>query len=224
MRPLVFVLATLAAVVAARPAAAGFVVEVADVSVLPGVGSAAVDVTIRSDDPAAATPLVLFNFEFRITPVGTAAARLEFVNPQPDEQLASPDYVFAGDSFAATFGVPVGAVSTTVSPADTFTGFDLTASLTEVAVSPSGALLVRLRVRAATLLPPAPGDQFTVELVGSPGTFFGNDADPAVPFTATAGTVTIIPFSVPAPPAIALAATAAPALLAGRLLRRRRRR
>lgn len=214
MRPLVFVLATLAAALAARPASAGFVIEVADVAVPPGVGSAAVDVTIRSDDPTAATPLQFFNFEFRITPVGGTATRLGFVNPQPDEQLGSPDYVFAGNSFAATFGLPVGTVSTTAVPADTFIGSDLTADLSDVAVTPAGALLVRLRVRADTLLPPAAGDQFTVELVRSPNTFFGNNADPAVPYTATAGTVTIVPAVVPAPSALVLVATAAPVVLA----------
>jgi hypothetical protein len=157
--------------------------SVSDVTLAPGA-SGSVDVTIESDNIVLDDPLQFFDVSYLITTLGVT--RLEFVDPQPEAYLTDPDYVFAGDSFAALFP-PAGAVSLTTVPNDTYLVSDFTDSLMDVNVT-SPKLLARLHVTAATALPPQPGDMFSI----SPTVNFltdslGND----IPFAVNSGTVTI---------------------------------
>ncbi len=135
---------------------AAIIVTVSDATVTPG-GTAFVDVFIRS---SSTDPLQSFGFEHRITTGG--ATRLEFVDPQPDPQLTNPDYVFLGDSFDQINVFPVGAVSTSSVPNDTFVGGDLTDSFADVTLTTTSLLLASLQVTTNTLLPPVLGDTFSV--------------------------------------------------------------
>jgi hypothetical protein len=137
----------------ARPAAADLIVTISG-STVPAGGAGFVDVFIESDDLLFGDPLSSFGFEFRITTGG--ATRLEFVDPQADPQLTDPNYVFFGDSAASNTPFPVGTVSMTSVPNDTFIGGDFTDSGGDVTVTIS-KLLARLQVTATTASPPSAG-------------------------------------------------------------------
>lgn len=188
------------------PGRADLVITVQD-GVIPQAGSGAIDVLISGSGDL----LSSFNFEFRITTAGLT--RLEFVDPQSDEQLGDASYVFAGNSLAVDDGVPIGNVSTTSVPNDTFIGGDSTADFGDVPVT-SSRLLVRLNLTAVTGLAPVEGDTFTISLVPltSPGdlgdaSFFVDSAFEPIAYTSTSGTVTIGPAAavVPEPSTLALA-------------------
>lgn len=188
-------------------ARADLIVTIGDADVAVG-GPAFVDVFVRSD-AILGDFLSGFGFEFRIETAG--ASRLEFVNPQPDPQLADARYVLFGDSLDANAGLPVGNVLLKVVPGDTFLGGDSTDSGGNVLVTTS-RLLARLQVTAATALPPSLGDTFTIRLVDDPAgsnSFFSNNAG-SVPFSSMSGTVTVR--SVPEPSSLLLALVAAPGL------------
>jgi hypothetical protein len=154
---------------------AALIITVEDATVVEG-GTASVNVRIRSDGNDV---LQAFGFEFRIASGG--ATWLEFVNPQPDDQLSVPAYVFFGDSEKEVTGIPVGTVSGGA-PLDTFIGSDITKDLSDMPVIAIRDLLVRLEVTANTTLPPSDGDLFTVSLIpdsnldGSSFDFFGGDS------------------------------------------------
>ncbi len=188
------------------PVQAGFIVSVGDLQLQPG-GSGFVDVMIESDSSPAA--FNLFNLEFRIETLGQT--RLEFVDPQPDSQLANSNYVFAGDSFDVLFP-PVGSVSQTDIPNDTFIGGDSTLSGADVTVS-GAKLLAQLQVTTTTALAPSVGDQFAISLIPSGNTFFWDSSFNFSTFTSTSGTVSITQTAVPEPSGLALMTIAGVALL-----------
>jgi hypothetical protein len=166
-----------------------------------------VDVTIRSDS---ADALAQFGFEFRISTL--TPTQLDFVSPQSDAQLTDGAYMFAGDSLAADAGISVGSVTTVVVPNDTYLGGDATLSGLEVPVPALPALLVRLELTTLTSLAPTIGDQFLVELVRGPNTFFQDSEFSDLPFSSTSGTVTI--GAIPEPSSLALQAGALLLLMA----------
>lgn len=67
-----------------------------------------------------------------IQPLGVALGQLAFTDPQRDLQLGDADYIFFGDSTKQIAGIPVGSLSQTLSPNDTFSGEDLTFSGSDV--------------------------------------------------------------------------------------------
>lgn len=180
------------------PCRADWIVTVGNLSLAQGA-TGYVDVTIRSD-AALGDPLNLASFQFAIDTLGVT--RLEFVDPQPDPQLADAAYVFAGDSFDAAFSVPVGTVSTTIVPNDTFTGGDSTLSGSDVVVT-TDRLMARLQVTAATALSPGMGDTFSIHLVPGLITSFESTGG-VINYTSIDGTVTIVASPVPEPSAIVL--------------------
>ncbi len=195
------ILATAALLASTAPAGAGFVIQVGDLQLQTG-GTGFLDVSIRSD-ATGGDRLNAFGFELRIETTGPA--RLEFVSPQPDPQLGSPNYVFAGNSLDGTLGLPVGRVLATSVPNDTFVGGDST-NTGEVTVT-GNRLLARILVTGATRLAPRAGDTFTISVVSrapTSNTLFLNDAG-TVGFTTRSGTVTVA--SVPEPGSLVLLAT-----------------
>jgi hypothetical protein len=210
------------------PASADLVVSVGDLVLAPG-GTGALDVTIRSDAPGG--DLVGgVGFQFLITTTGPT--RLSFAAVQPDSQLTDPDYIFYGDSLAHDTMSPVGTVSGTNVPGDTFTGLDFTTDGADVTLTGS-RLLARLAVTAATAFPPVSGNLFTVSLVplanASPSlsdqTLFTDTAlTHLIPYTSQSGTVTISAVSAPEPSGLVLAASLLPCLAGFGLVRAIRRR
>jgi hypothetical protein len=168
----------------ATPARANLIVGVGDLQLSPG-GSGYVDVNVSGDYDL----LQACGFEFRITTSGPS--RLEFTNFQPVGYLAEPNYVFANDSYAQA-NPPVGGVSEINVPNDTFTGGDMTLSRSDVTVIAS-RLLARLQVTAETLAPPEAGDSFSISVQPSSSSFFQNRDGGPLGYTASAGTVTIVP-------------------------------
>ena len=178
----------LSTLIASETARADLLISIGSTSITPG-GTGSVDVTIESEAPLGDL-LSLFSFEFRVNTGGPT--QLDFSNPQGDSQLSDADYVFSGDSLAAAFP-PVGAVSGTIAPNDTFIGGDATFSGSDVTVLGTPQLLVRLDFTAATVLPPALNDSFAVELIASQSTAFQDSEFLDVAYEATMGTVTIVP-------------------------------
>lgn len=173
---------------AVQTARADLLISIDSANLAPGA-STTVDVVVSSDAPLG-DELGLFGFEFRIS--GLGPTRLDFVDPQSDLQLGDANYVFAGDSLAASFP-PVGIVDTTVLPNDTFTGGDATLGGGSITLDATERLLARLEITAATTLPPVIGDSFTIELVAGGFTFFQDDAFNDIDFSSTPGAVTIVP-------------------------------
>lgn len=175
------------------PATAGVLISIAD-ALVPEGGVAYVDVSIESDSTAG-DPLSIFGFEFRISTAG--ATQLDFLDPQSDSQLSSGSYMFAGDSLADLFP-PVGTVGTTVVPNDTYFGGDGTASGGNVLVGALARLMVRLEVTTNTLLPPVAGDQFSIELIPGPNTFFIDSEFNDIAYSSAPGTISIVAVPEPA--------------------------
>jgi hypothetical protein len=173
---------------ASKLAHAALLVSIGSTTITPG-GTGSIDVTVESD-AALGDLLSLFSFEFRISTGGPT--QLDFSNPQGDSQLGELGYVFAGDSLAAAFP-PVGSVSGSIAPNDTFIGGDATFSGSDVSVLATARLLVRLDFTAATVLPPVAGDSFVVELIAGQTTAFQDSEFFDVAYEATTGTVTIVP-------------------------------
>jgi hypothetical protein len=211
-RPLLLLAA--AALGVAAPARADFVVTVPNATVAPG-GTVTLDVTIRSTS----TPvdrLDAFGFSFQVTTTGPT--RLAFTPTQPDP-FTAPNYVLFGVSDDQDNGLPLGTVTTTVTPDDTYVGGDNTPTGVPGVPVAGTELLAHLRLTAATALPPRAGDTFTVSLVNNPSfTFFMNDGV-VIPFTATPGRITVA--AVPEPASRALLCGGLAALAGGRARRRR---
>jgi hypothetical protein len=183
---------------------ADLVVTVGNATISQG-GTGSVDVLIRSTNPSG-DPLSSFGFEFQILPTGPR--HLDFRNPQLDGELALPSYVFAGNSGDVVDGVPVGVVhSVSGGTNNQFVGGDETDSGGNVQVT-GNQLLVRLDLTAATSSAPVGGDTFTIALQPSAFTGFLDAANHPIPFTSTAGVITITA-SVPEPGSLALLATGA---------------
>lgn len=180
-------ISTLLILMSVRPAPASLLIAIGNTSVTPS-GTGTVDVLISSDG-LTGDELSSVGFEFRVTTAGPR--RLDFVDPQNDLQLVDPNYIFAGDSLAATFP-PVSLVNTTIVPNDTIIGGDATFSGSEIIVGTTSLLLARLELTAITDLPPIVGDTFNIELVPSVLTFFQDNAFNDVLFSSTPGVVSIV--------------------------------
>lgn len=205
----------------ANHANADFLITVGDLNLAAG-GTGTLDVLIESNTPGG-TPLGLFNMQFEIIPAGGTLTRLEFSNPQPDSQLLTSGYVFSANSFDFDNSLPVGAVSASTVPNDTFFGGDSTSNGTNVVVT-TPRLLAHLQVTALTAAPPAAGDTFTIRLL-APGSDFNslNDAGGLVPqgFQSVDGTATILSSPVPLPSGLVLALTGLVTWVGCRQVRRR---
>jgi hypothetical protein len=190
---------------------ADLVISIGSSTIAPG-GTGFVDVFIRST--TGADLLNGFGAEFAISTLGGTS--LWFANPQSDAQVSSPNYIFAGDSAAATSSTPVA----TIGPATTYNGVDATNSGNNVVVPSTNRLLARLDLTTLTSSPPAIGDTFTISLLNTLNTGFFNSPGPdPVPYTFTSGTVIVAASGVPEPSSLILAASA---LGAAGFLRRRR--
>lgn len=181
-------------------AQAGLVVRIDDVNIVAGQGGI-VNVYLSSDG---VDPITDFSFEFRITPVDGNPRQMLFADPQSDSQLFDSSYVFDraslkrdGDPSLGITPSPVGDISTTLRPQDTFLGFDSDPTLLGASVGASELLLARLDLGPAVgLLAPIEGDQFQIEMVtgAGSGSFFldlNSATDLIVPFTSTSGTITV---------------------------------
>ncbi|MBI2826981.1 MAG: hypothetical protein HYX69_20080 [Planctomycetia bacterium] len=193
-------------------ASAALLLTIGNAAILPG-GTGFVDVTVASDNPSG-DKVAFTSFEFRITSAG--ATRLEFINPQTDSGTGLSNYIFFGNSVATLFP-PLGNVSTKSAPSDTLIGGDSTNNGADVTIA-GPTLMARLDLSAATALPPANGDHFTIQLVPSLDTGFLDSQLNPVRYSpeGASGTVTI---GVPEPASWALSLLALATLP---LVRRRR--
>ncbi len=207
-----FALALLIALLLVPAAQAALLVTIGSTTLSTG-GSGSVDVTISSD--SGTDLLSLFGFEFRISTLGPT--QLDFLSPQSDGQLLDAAYVLAGDSLTVDAGIEIGTVTTTVVPHDTFVGGDATLSGLDIPVPMTPALLVRLDLTSLTALPPVVGDQFFIQLVHGPNTFFLDSGFADLPFSSTNGTVTVV--EIPEPAALILQAIAFVVLVAAAIRR-----
>jgi len=202
----------------AIPARAGLVVSVGSTSINQG-GTGSIDVYLSSTaDPTMPDLINDYTFTLQIMPTGPG--ELQFSTAQSFGYLNQPQYVFSGDSadyvFGTSFPPPVGGFGfPTVYANDSFLGFDNTNSFNPVSLSTlSGQVLLATLSLDATIT--SMGETFTVGLVPSSGdgSMAGNassyfnvvDSDfnelSAVPFTSTAGTVTITASAIPEPASI----------------------
>jgi hypothetical protein len=188
-------------------ASADVIVSVGNLNLMPG-GTGFVDVTVSGNSDL----LQSFGLEFRIRT--SDATELDFADPQPYDYLTDSGYVLFGNSFASA-NPPVGNVCDTDVPRDTFIGGDMTMNAPNVKVTDT-KLLVRLQVTTDTLLPPEVGNSFTISLEPSSSTYFSDSALNSIAYTATAGTVSIVP----EPGTMTLLFVSAGFLMLGRLLQR----
>ncbi|MFO0847616.1 MAG: PEP-CTERM sorting domain-containing protein [Gemmataceae bacterium] len=199
----------------AAPAPAALVVSVGSASVAAG-GTGTVDVFVSGPDR-----LDYFVGEFRITPVGSApAGGLLFVAPPPLPPLAAANYVFAGNSFAASqLPANPGAVTTSVRFNDTYTVGDFTLDNLGVDVS-APRLLTRLSFSAGGAVPD--GSRYTLSL-NPLGSQFQNPDFADLPFTGTLGTITVTArptdLVVPEPSSLVILLTGLAACVSGRSVR-----
>lgn len=189
-----FLAAMLILLISSMSASAGLIITIGNATVAAGA-TTTVDILIRSD-PGTTTNLASFGFEVLLT---TPPSVVHFTGPQPDAQLTEPLYVFFGDSAAHTTPFPVGSVSSTLAPNDTFIGGDSTNfdpntnSFTNVVVTDMDRLLARLEIGADEL---AGNETGSLSLIPSDNTFFfdANFNDftfVGTPFTSTSGTITV---------------------------------
>lgn len=164
------------------PAHAALVISADNVLVGPGFSEVQVDVWIRA--ASADVTLTNFDFEFLVAPVAGTSSELRFLNPQQDLQLSDPNYVFAGgsvrrDGLPPFFSAgPVGDVSESVTPDDTFDGGDISHDgfipFAPVTLTTDRRLLVRLQlIPDPDGVTPDIGDQFVIDLIEEPITTFG---------------------------------------------------
>jgi len=172
-------------------AEAALVITIGTIHLDPGA-SGYLDVTIQSDNAIPGDPLQAYGFEYRITRLyGTG--RLEFVDPQPTGFLTDSQYVFFGNSFDYVNTLPVGGVSQTDQPADTFIGGDSTNDGENVTVTTTSKLLTRLQVTSAAGLPTQPDDVYQVALISGGSTFFQDKDSNDILYSSTSGRVYITP-------------------------------
>lgn len=195
---------------------ADLVITIEDADIQPGQ-TATVNVWISGSDDA----LSFFGYEFAITPKGSTASSLQFVDPQPEATfVTTTNYVLYGDSWAAQSSpYLVGAATTTTTPNDTFLGGDSTNSLTNMTVGGTNRLLLQMQVTANTSLPPVSGDSFEISLQPTSSTFFEDASGTPVPFTAVTATIHAVP-----EPATVVSMVSAGLALCGLVWFRRRRR
>ena len=178
---------------------ADLVISVDSLTLAPG-GTGTLDVNINSTNPLGDN-LDTFGFEFQITT--SRPTVLEFVSTQPNP-YSNSSYVFFNNSLNQ--GPPVfalGTVSSVGAQSNTYIGGDGTVTGSADIGSPN-QLLLQLSVTAATgALSPVPGNTFTISLIPGANTSF-SDNGTGIPFTSTAGTVTISPASVPEPEPLVL--------------------
>jgi hypothetical protein len=176
------------------PTRADLIVTIGNESIPQG-GDGFVDVMIRSDNPAGDL-LTGFGFEFVVT--GSGPRTLQFVDPQPDSQLTSPDYVFFGNSADLNGGDPVGQVSSSGGgTSNRFVGGDDTEDASDVTVTVD-RLLARLHLTSALGTRPIAGDVFTITLERSAFTSFDSNAG-SIGYSSVAGQVTITGTANPVP-------------------------
>lgn len=183
-----------------------------------GIGS--VDFTISST--TGTDTLSSFNVQLQIS-VLSGGSLLQFTSAQPDP-YARVNYVFAGNSFGDTNGIPFwGPPTTTVTPNDTISGGDSTnAGFVTISTSP-GSLLMSVQFQAAAGA--SVGDSFSIALVPSSGlggaqTNFNDQNSNALNYTSTPAIVTLSA-ATPEPSSFALTGLAS---LGFMLYRRRYRR
>jgi hypothetical protein len=184
------------------PTEADIIIDVADVVFTVG-DSGSVDVLISSD---ASDTLDFYDYRFQISEIGSPVGTLRFTDPQNDDELLDPDYVFFGDS--------LGSITFVENPPalDAVSGTDLTLSGLGVTLDASGLLLARLDFQH--ILPGgvdaafAANDQFQISLVEADTTLLSDSADflSAITFSGNAGTLSAGVTVVPEPPAITLLA------------------
>ena len=185
--------------------------------VLQAGGSGTFAVTIQ---PTTGTELLsLYEVELLITPsAGTPGTTLAFADPQSEDFLTQPNYLFFGDSDVNQGGFAATALFSTNTLRDSISVADFTASFNDVALTTPQLLfevdlehLIPVGVNPATLA----GDTYTIEATLL--TFEDSDFDPVVA-TASTGLITIV--AVPEPATAAWAGFG----VAGMVMRRRRRR
>jgi hypothetical protein len=144
-------------------AAAALIVTVSDAQVNVGQ-STFVDIFVRSE--TGEELLDQFRLVVRITPA--SPAYLQFTDPPLDPQVdvsdpAYAEYIFFGDSAAATIGPPSGQIRSSVTGTnDVYLGGDGTLSAAGVFVPLTDTLLARIQVEASASTPP--GSLFTVSV------------------------------------------------------------
>jgi hypothetical protein len=196
-------------------APAAYSVSVGNLALAPGA-TGSLNVLIQSTS-GSGDNLDSFGFDIRITTSGQT--RLQFTPTQVDP-FTNTSYVFFGNSSDQFFGASLGTVSQQTVPNDKYVGGDGTMS-GSVHVGSTAALLMSLRVTAATAAPPVNGDSFTISLVNDSSTFFKLGSN-SIAYTSQAGTVTITSGStVPEPSSLVQGAVAGAVALAVWLGRRR---
>jgi hypothetical protein len=103
-----------------------------------------------------------------------------------------PSYVSFGDSLDANLSLPVGSVSATFNPNDTFIGGDGTSSGADLLIT-SARLLARRQVTAVTTLPLALGDTFAITLEPSTNSSFLDSSLKPIAFRSQPGTASVVP-------------------------------
>ena len=219
-----FALATLVGLTMTGRARADLVITGGTATVAAG-GTGSVDFTISST--TGTDTLSSFNVQLQIG-VLSGGSLLQFTSPpsgQPDPYTRS-NYVFAGNSFGFTNGLPFWATpSSTVTLNDTITGGDSTNNGAVTISQTPTSLLMAVQFQAAAGA--AAGDSFSISLVPSSGTgssqtFFNNLGPTPLNYTSTAAVVTLTaPSSTPEPSSFALTGLAS---LGFMLYRRRNRR
>ncbi len=168
-------LAAFVLLITAQAADAELIVNIGSLNLAAGQTTGTVDVTISSSDGSSIN-LNSFGFNFLITPENGAPPELAFVDPQP-QPFGATNYVFA-DSFDNDITSPLGNVSTTSTPNDTYSGSDATGDFSNVAI-PSIAgpkLLTQLQVMISPQFLQTKAS-FNISLV--PGSYAGSPATPS---------------------------------------------
>jgi hypothetical protein len=213
-------LSALLAFFAVAPARAGLVVSIVSATVAAGgTGSVEVDITNNGN---ASVAINAYAIELVIAPTNGTLTQLAFSVPTSGQlgYLSDSNYIFVNDSFAALPPPFVGLPTQTIYNNDTFTATDSTVSGNTVSIGVGQSYLVAvLPITTLTRLDPQSGDSFNVSLnptsgtgsnSGGASTYFdvldsNNNETSCVPFTSTAGTVTISPAAVPEPGTLTLA-------------------
>ncbi len=131
-----------------------------------------------------------FGLEVQITPVGSPDTQLQFASPQPDPGFIyiNPIYVFAGQSFGATNGLPFWGLPAPGFAPVNIVGGDAVSSILDMPpgyVSISGGTVAYLATVQFYVPDGTQLDQFQVSLVNGINTFF--DDQNGNPLTYTTG-------------------------------------
>ena len=171
------ILATLLiALNAAATAQANFNIVIGNATISPS-GSATINVTINAVAGTSLTSLDSFAFRLLITPINGTQTQLGFTTTQP-QPYNNSSYVFYNDSLnndpSNSTPVPIGNVTTTTTPRDTYTGGDATDDGATKLISTTGQLLFSFQVAGIAAALPKQGDKFQVALVAASSTSGGN--------------------------------------------------